>query len=615
MRVYRIICREENLKKPIIPIMIILLLLSSSFIGLSFKTEKAEDPQQTMDGGLMDSAWPMKCHDLHHTSQSPYSTADNPGAVIWKFRSEWDGSMESSAIIGNNGTIYFGTMGTDCQLYALSPNGTKQWSYPVGLMIWSTPAIAEDGTIYVTSYDNYLHALFPNGTRKWRFDADDSISSSPAIDDDGTIYFGCSNKKIFAVNPNGTEKWHYTTGHIIVSDPAIGDDGTIYIGSGDTYLYALYPNGSMRWRFKTEDWVKSHPSIAEDGTIYFDSFDGYLYALYPNSTMKWRIGGGTGCGSAAIDVDGTIYIGGNNLRAIYPNGTVKWSLDLGGSTGHTSPTISADGAIYVSAGKHLVAVNPNGTEKWRKKIAGVHAQSSPIIGKDGTIYVGSTWENEQNGFWYSYLYAFGRGELIADANGPYYGDIDKEIQFTGTVFGGIPPYTYHWDFGDGNESEEQNPRHTYTNIGNYTVTFTVTDSAENVSTDITWAVIEILNDPPEKPDIDGPISGTAGAVYEYTFVSIDPEDDDVRYYIDWDDGYIEEWIGPYPSGEEVTVSHTFEEQGIYTISAKAKDIHDAESGWGYLEVEMPFSYTSLFQRFLERFPRAFPILRLFLQMS
>jgi len=69
-----------------------------------------------------------------------------------------------------------------------------------------------------------------------------------------------------------------------------------------------------------------------------------------------------------------------------------------------------------------------------------------------------------------------------------------------------------------------------------------------------------------------------------------PDDHDVYYYIEWGDDEIEDWIGPYESGEEVTISHTWAEQGAFTIRAKAKDIYDAESDWGTLEVEMPVNY-------------------------
>ena len=35
--------------------------------------------------------------------------------------------------------------------------------------------------------------------------------------------------------------------------------------------------------------------------------------------------------------------------------------------------------------------------------------------------------------------------------------------------------SYHWDFGEGNSSNEQNPTHSFQDIGTYTVTLTVTD--------------------------------------------------------------------------------------------------------------------------------------------
>ncbi|MEF8847801.1 MAG: PKD domain-containing protein [Candidatus Thermoplasmatota archaeon] len=66
--------------------------------------------------------------------------------------------------------------------------------------------------------------------------------------------------------------------------------------------------------------------------------------------------------------------------------------------------------------------------------------------------------------------------LEADAGGPYKGNISEEIQFRGSAEGGVPPYSYLWDFGDGKYSEQKNPVHSYSSIGNYTAHLTVTDS-------------------------------------------------------------------------------------------------------------------------------------------
>jgi hypothetical protein len=68
--------------------------------------------------------------------------------------------------------------------------------------------------------------------------------------------------------------------------------------------------------------------------------------------------------------------------------------------------------------------------------------------------------------------------LQVDAGGPYEGTIGEEIQFTGEATGGTEPYHWLWDFGDGNNSEEQNPLYAYDNTGEFNVTLTVTDSSE-----------------------------------------------------------------------------------------------------------------------------------------
>jgi PKD repeat protein len=51
--------------------------------------------------------------------------------------------------------------------------------------------------------------------------------------------------------------------------------------------------------------------------------------------------------------------------------------------------------------------------------------------------------------------------------------------------GGTPPYTYHWDFGDGQQSTVQNVRHTYESPGSYTATLTVTDAIGQIVSDST----------------------------------------------------------------------------------------------------------------------------------
>ncbi len=160
---------------------------------------------------------------------------------------------------------------------------------------------------------------------------------------------------------------------------------------------------------------------------------------------------------------------------------------------------------------------------------------------------------------------------------------------------------YKFDWGDNTSSEWLGPyksgkkafaTHSWSENGSYNLRV---KAKEEQGAENSWSSIlrvRVGNDRPNAPNIDGPASGKPGEEYEYTFVATDSDDDVLYYYIGWGDETFEEWIGPYDSSEEVTVSHTWSEKGTYTIKAKAKDIYDAESDWTTLPVTMPVNHPS-----------------------
>jgi len=118
------------------------------------------------------------------------------------------------------------------------------------------------------------------------------------------------------------------------------------------------------------------------------------------------------------------------------------------------------------------------------------------------------------------------------------------------------------------------------------------------------------NQPPTPPSIQGPMNGKTGTSYSYSFTSTDPEGDDISYYIEWGDGQIQDWIGPYPSGTKVTIDHTWSRQGSFTLQAKAKDRDGRVSDWGDLEVSMPKTSRYIINNWLRTF-----LQRIFLDRS
>jgi outer membrane protein assembly factor BamB len=451
------------------------------------------------------------------------------------------------------------------------------WKLRMNGLTKSSPAIDKNSTIYIGGDDFHKSFLVinNNGTINWLFDAGDFVWSSPSLSFDGIIYFGSNNGYFYAFYPNGTQKWQFYTGDWVTSSPTIGPDGTIYFGSFNNYFYAMNPNGTMKWRFQTGDAVLSSPAIDTNGIIYFGSHDTYLYALYSNGTMAWRYKTGDSIkGSPSMAEDGTIYVCSwdNYLYAINPNGTLKWRFGTGDAT-DTCPAIAQDGTVYIGSYDHKIySISPNGTKNWAYTTSGP-VPSSPAIDKNGIIYCGSEDGN---------LYAFN------------------------------PDGTLRWRFDAGDSIESS------AIIGEDGTMYIAVQNFSGPNFQTYLYALRIINEqPPSAPTITGTTNGKIKTNYEYTITSTDPEGNNISYYVDWGDGTHTGWIGPFNSGHELTVNHTWNKRGTYTIKAKAVDNYSAESGWGTLSVTMPLVYKPphfwFLDWLLERFPNAFSILRFLLK--
>ncbi|MBM3284179.1 PQQ-like beta-propeller repeat protein, partial [Candidatus Gottesmanbacteria bacterium] len=225
---------------------------------------------------LANSPWPVFHGNPKLTGQSPYDTSKVNGTIKWKFKTE--GGIETSPVIGKDGAIYI--IDHKCNLYAIDSSGKEKWKFnggePVYTKEWntwscsqSTPAIAQDGTIYALTMAGNFFAVSPKGKEKWRYPifTFKNSWSSPAIGKDGTIYVsseaypptetGKSQERpgyIYALNPDGTKKWEFTNNGAGGSSSvaAVADDGTVYLPTGEfeqsigTFvgkLFAFNPDG------------------------------------------------------------------------------------------------------------------------------------------------------------------------------------------------------------------------------------------------------------------------------------------------------------------------------------------------------------------------------------
>jgi outer membrane protein assembly factor BamB len=521
------------------------------------------EPNVKSVDGPMDSAWPMHGFDAQSTGRSPYKTVAITNVEKWRVYLENSG--DAGVIVDNDGIIY--VCDRRGNFSAIYPNGTLKWRLDMNQHscdFGNSPAIDENGIIYVGGPDLGLVAINPDGTILWKiganhFDLVDMVDSSPVIGADGTIYCAFNNygdddyALLRAINPNGTIKWSFQTQHVVQSSPAIGLDGDIIFGSHDGCIYSIYPsNGTLKWKYDTGHWVHGSPTIGSDGTIYCGSDSHYLYALYPE------------------------------------NGTLKWQVSTAGGAMRSSPSLDKDDTLYFGTTDKFWAIYSNGTVKWTfspKKYSGVWG-STAAISDDGVIYFG---------FEKRYFYPEGGWIFALDLNG-------NEL----------------WRKTISNDFISSSPC-----IGPDGTVYICSSSSKIVDNGYVefigylHAFAGDVNNPPASPTITGPTSGKAGEYHRYTFQTTDPDGHEIYYYVDWgDDTSTHVWVGPYNSGEALSLDHLYTFEGTYIIKAKAKDEYD-ESDWATLEVSMPKDkpyVNTPFLRFLQNHPYLFPVLKYLLRL-
>ncbi len=517
--------------------------------------------------------WSMFRHDGTHSGFSTM-TAPNTAEVLWTYQTDF---IISSSPAVSHGRVYVGSW--DRNIYCLEmDSGTLLWNYSTISEITSSPAVV-DGNVYVGSQDTYLYCLDAfDGSFLWSFKTGFIVDTSPTVIDE-KVYFGSSDGSLYCLNTlDGSLVWEYETNSAFVSSPAVFD-GKVYVGIVNGEFVCLNSlTGELLWVFPTTSGIYSAPTV-ENGKIFFGANDNNVYCLNAyNGSLIWSYDAGFEVHSSPSIAYGYVFIGTSDGRMLCLNketGAFVWEYVINGSV-ECSPGV-ADGKVYFVTDpccgytSYLFCLNADtGALVWNYNLnTQLQTKSSPALAA-GKVFVGSGDGK---------FYAFGDIQYLADANGPYYGFMDSPIEFTGSVYGGEPGYSWFWDLGDGTTSTQQNPLHTYTSLGEYAVSLTVTDNLGQIATDDTIVFIDVPNTPPMTPTVEGPISGSPAKPMEFIFTTSDQNDDKILYYIDWGDGITSGRIGPFNSGDALRKNHTWVVKGDYMIQVKAKDWHGAESAW------------------------------------
>jgi len=195
-------------------------------------------------------------------------------------------------------------------------------------------------------------------------------------------------------------------------------------------------------------------------------------------------------------------------------------------------------------------------------------------------------------------------------------DIDADLSWTGGDPNGDAVF-YDVYFGTSSTPPKVKSNQSETTYDPGTMNFNTTyywrivaweDSFGESTTGPIWSFTtrnEPSGEPPNAPTIKGPDNGKPKTSYDFTFNAVDPDNNQVKYIIDWGDGK-NETTTMNPSGTDVKVSHIWDKSGTYIIKAKAQDSNGLIGPESTKSLTIPrnkaITINSLLIKILEHFP-------------
>jgi hypothetical protein len=404
-----------------------------------------------------------------------------------------------------------------------------------------------------------------------------------------------------------------------------------YLPTADFYWSPSYPQAGESIEFNaslSDDWngyIKLYEWDWDDNLIFDEN------STDPITSYSWDVEG-------SYPVTLLVYDDDNGMD------TQQYIVDVGNKPPYIPSNIyPSDGELYVDPDADLLwhGGDPNSNDIVTYDIYFGTSSLPPKIvsNQSSTTYDPGTMEYNTQYFWrivaWDNYNASAEGPIwdfttegpnnspnTPSDPSPYNGGVDVDIDIVLSWEGGDPDpgdtVTYDVYFDDNSPPIKvaSNISDTYYNPGILNLStiyywqIVARDNHDIVVTGPEWYFSTRVNQPPNIPKITGITNGKPNITYDFTFNTIDPDGDEVRYIIDWDDSNIDT-TGFNPSGTDVIVSHSWSETGSYECSVYAEDVYGSVSDETIftITIKKSKSIQNPILNFLQSHPKLFPILR------